>query len=320
MNLLFLVPSLGYGLVLFVTTGNALLLWLSLATMVVWLIYSNNKAFDLTQEVRFEGDRVWIGERRLPISPLLWGNKIRNLVYAKAFPAEVPELEPEVFDRAIGVMDSGVEITQPISPAAPHAIVIGPTGSGKTELMRLIASQFRGSVWIIDFKGGSGFADFRKAERLVSGANLDQLAEFTLELEQRQSRILSKPLLIVVDELAEVLKVQPFAVFLESLAAKGRSLNMYLLAANQTLSQVPRTIWVNCANRFSVGADLIDRSQLGFSSKPPEPLHPQGNAELLTKSAQLAFGFPFGYRPKREDPASLETGNPLLLRVASRPQ
>lgn len=320
MNLLFLVPSLGYGFVLFVTTGNALLLWLSIATMVVWLIHSNNKAFDLTHQVHFEEDRVWIGERRLPISPLLWGTNIRNLVYANAFPAAAPELDPEVFEGAIGITETGVQIMQPISQTSPHAILLGPTGSGKTELMRLIASQFRGSVWVIDFKGGSGFADFQKAEKLIAFAELEQLAEFSDELEQRQHRRFSKPLLVVVDELSEVLKVQAFAQFLESLAAKGRSLNMFLMVANQTLSLVPRTIWVNCANRFSVGADLIDRSQLGFNSKPAQISILDGSAELLTKSGQVAFSFPFGYRSSVIGVTPSDDSNPLLSRVASRPQ
>lgn len=320
MNLLFLVPSLGYGLMLFLSSGNGMLLGLSMATMAVWVIHSNNKSFDLSEKVRFEGDRVWLGERRLSYFPWLWGVKIRNRVYSEAFPEEPKEIDQEVFRSCIGITAAGEQVHQPISADSPHAILIGPTGSGKTELMRLIASQFRGAVWAIDFKGGHGFADFPGLEKLITGVELEKLAEFQKELEAREKRPLNRPLLVVVDELGEVLKSQPFASFLESLAAKGRASNMYLVAANQTLSQVPRTIWVNCANRFSVGADLIDRSQLGFSSKPNDSRFPQGNAELLNRSCQLIFGFPFGFEHENAVPVETETANPLLSRVASRLQ
>lgn len=321
MNLIFLIPSLGYGLILFATSGNGMLLLLSLMTMAVWLIHSSNKSFDLSESVRFDSDRVWIGEKRLSLFPVLWGSKIRNLVYQAAFPTLAPELiSHPAFSSGIGLGPKGETIEQPISQDSPHAILIGPTGSGKTELMRLIAKHFVGPIWAIDFKGGAGFRDFPGVERLMTSPDAQELETWGQELESRQQRQLNRQLLIVVDELGEVLRNHQLAQFLELVAAKGRSLNVFLMAANQTLSQVQRTLWVNCANRFSVSADLVDRSQLGFSGKPPQSQQGSGVAELLNASGQVQFQFPFGLRHENTAPDKSEAVNPLLFRVASRPQ
>ena len=322
MSLIFLLPSLGYGLVLFTTTGNAMLLWLSLATVAVWLIHSQRRAFDLSQEVRFEGDRVWIGDRRLGLSPLLWGSEVRNKVYAAAFgnpPLSDADLVG-VLQAHIGITIQGAGVGQPISDRHPHAILIGPTGSGKTELMKLIATQFNGEIWAIDFKGGAGFKDFPRVTRLLTDQDLSGLQLWTEDFEGRQAKALNPRLLVLVDELGEALRQPGVARFIEQVATKGRSLNVMLMAANQTLSQIPRTIWVNCANRISVCADLVDRSQLGLTGKAPLAIAGLGSAELWQNGTQSQFQFPFGWVHEKAAPVETEAANPLLTRVSTRLQ
>jgi nucleoside-triphosphatase THEP1 len=321
MNLLFLLPSLGYGVVLFTTTGNAMLLWLSMATLGVWALHSQRKSLDLTQPVGFQDGRVWIGDRRLGYSPLVWGSEIRNLVYAAAFghdPLESIDPETDFFDR-IGITPEGHSVPQPISRSLPHAILIGPTGSGKTELMKLVAAQYRSEIWAIDFKGGAGFAHFPGVTTLVTDRDLERLDEMSKAISQRQEQPANSKLLIVVDELGEALREPRVARLIEQVATKGRSLNVMLVAANQTLSQIPRTIWVNCANRLSVSADLVDRSQLGFSGKPPVSMGKLHLAELLQSGKQIAFGFPVGLKHENVALQSPEVTNPLLFRVSTRP-
>lgn len=285
------------------------------------MLHSSTKAFDLAEPVRFEQDRVWIGERRLSRFPPLWGSKIRNLVYQAAFQKEEPDLlSNSAFSKGIGLTAEGAIIDQPISPELPHAIVIGPTGSGKTELVRLIAKHHNSPIWAIDFKGGAGFRSFSRVERLMTVFDPGELDRWQLDFQQRQAKALNPRLLIVVDELGEVLKQPQLAAFIEQIAAKGRSLNVMLVAANQTLSQVSRSIWVNCSNRFSLLSDMVDRSQLGFSGKPPIPVTGYGVAELTNKSGQFQFKFPFGLGHEVTAGELPESTNPLLTRVASRPQ
>jgi hypothetical protein len=322
MNLLFLLPSLGYGLILFTTTGNAMLLWLSLATMAVWVIHSQRKSLDLNLPVSFVDQRVWIGERRLSLFPPFWGSEVRNLVYSEAFGSKpFQDLDPEtLFQKQIGISTCGHAVHQPISATNPHAILIGPTGSGKTELMKLIAAQYGSEIWAIDFKGGAGFHNFHGVSKLVTDRDLGSLAELLDEFSHRQLQPANPRLLLVVDELGEALREPRVAKLVEQVAAKGRSLNVMLLAANQTLSQIPRTVWVNCANRISVAADLVDRAQLGFTGKPPAKFESLLTAELLQGSKQLSFGFAVGVNQEKTASAKTEAVNPLLTRVSTKPR
>ncbi len=321
MNLLFLLPSLGYGVMLFTTTGNAMLLWLSMATMAVWLIHSQRKSLDLDKPISFTHGRVWIGDRRLGLFPPLWGSEIRNRVFSAAFetqPLVGIDLEA-TFKSQIGLTAEGGALLQPINPLAPHAILIGPTGSGKTELMKLIASQYESEIWAIDFKGGAGFGQFPKVTELVTDRNLQRLELMSDLVSKRQQQPANPRLLLVVDELGEALREPKVARLVEQVASKGRSLNVMLLAANQTLSQIPRTIWVNCANRFSVAADLVDRSQLGFAGKPTASIEGLFTAELWQAGKQVGFGFPVGLSYEKAASEVPETTNPLLSRVSTRP-
>jgi type IV secretory pathway VirB4 component len=223
-----------------------------------------------------------------------------------------------VFQNQIGITSLGQAVLQPISASAPHAILIGPTGSGKTELMKLIAAQYRSDIWAVDFKGGAGFHSFPGVRMLVTDRDLNSLDELLFELSQRQLQPANPRLLLVVDELGEALREPRVAKLVEQVAAKGRSLNVMLLAANQTLSQIPRTVWVNCANRISVSADLVDRSQLGFTGKPPGRFESLLTAEILQGTNQVAFGFAVGIEQEKTASAEAEAVNPLLTRVSSR--
>jgi hypothetical protein len=322
MNQLFLIPPLGYGLILLLTSGEGTLLWLSLTTIAAFWLQARTKRFDLDSPVSFVGDRVWMGAQRLCLFPLLWGSAIRNKVCEAAFWEDpITKLDPIAsFSSHIGLSASGELLVQPISSQNPHAILIGPSGSGKTELLRLLATQLECEIWVLDFEGGNGVGDVPRVTLLASDSDSDALQIMNQEFALRNLRALNSKLAIVVDGLNRALQSQVAAILLEKAATQGRKLNVMLLATNQTLADVPKTIWVNCSNRFSLGADQESREQLGFSGRSQDSLGDWGHAELLQGSKLVSFRFPLGFRTEKTAPVVAEAANPLLSRVSSRPQ
>ncbi len=254
--------------------------------------------------------RVWLGDRRLNLFPWTWSTRVRDVVYPALFPE--PKSQASTADLpawALGVDFENQPIPSPISPNKPHAIIVGQTGSGKTELVKRIIGAFQGDVIVIDFKGGFDYESLTHPLRLFAGDQVE-LAIATL-----QARLMApgNPTLVVVDELAEALRNLKLAQQLESIAAKGRSLCVHFVGATQTMTGITRTISTNCHSRFALRADPIDRSQLGF---PTKPLHPEclGYAELSDGETR-GFLFP-AQAPLLED---FVPGNPLFLRVGTKP-
>ena len=267
MNIAFLLPSLLYGLFLFASTGSLLLLLLSGTTMLVWLFVRSGQQ-DLSQEVSFVSGRVYLGKRRLPLSPLLWGAKLRTRIYEAAFTQDIAERSQQLPPGMQAMHATGEFIDLTPTESRPHLIAIGPTGSGKTELIRRIATGFRGAKFAIDFKSGEGLGHLVPMDRLITNrSSPDEVAAFFDLLGSKSS--LKLPLILMVDELGEAIKDREIATQLERYAAQGRSNRTFLLLANQTLSMVPRTIWVNCAVRIALGADAVDVAQLQIAAKPP---------------------------------------------------
>lgn len=154
----------------------------------------------------------------------------------------------------------------------PHGLIVGATGSGKSELLRtlvggLLTTRGQGqlAVVLVDYKGG---ATFRGLERLphVAGhvTNLDS-DDLTVrfadalggELDRRQrllrdvgfpdldswrhsggAQAAPPPLLIVIDEFTELLEAAPdlLAVMVRTCRV-GRSLGVHLLLATQRLDE-----------------------------------------------------------------------------------
>jgi hypothetical protein len=321
-HIIYLLPSLGYGLYLGSVTGNWTLLLLAGGSAVAMQLARAGASISATEPVQFLGNRVRIGKRLLPRFSWLWPSSVRTRVYL-----EMRQLEPidrsEIFARelaagglVLGVDLDGSAVRLELAHESSHLLVIGPTGSGKTQLLRLIACGWQNPIWVLDFKGGMGFEGFAGLERLAT--NLDEnLEDFwaavTLELDRREAGGAWRPLLLVVDELGAVLATRSAPPVLERVVSKGRSLGVHLVAANQTLSAVGRTLVANCALRVVVGSvDPIDAAQLAITEKLPT----WATAILKSSSGQLPFWFP-KYRaaaPATTHSAAGEGGgvNPLL--------
>jgi S-DNA-T family DNA segregation ATPase FtsK/SpoIIIE len=157
----------------------------------------------------------------------------------------------------------------------PHGLVVGATGSGKSELLRsLLAALVLGhppdqlALLLVDFKGGATFAPMaglphlaglvtnledstglvdrmhdalfgelrRRQELLRAAGNLPDVGAYQ-RLREAGARLVPLPhLLVVVDEFSELLAARPdFAELFVAIGRIGRSIGVHLLLATQRL-------------------------------------------------------------------------------------
>ena len=189
---------------------------------------------------------------------------------------------PELLRVPIGATPDGNPLVLDLKEAAeagigPHGLVIGATGSGKSELLRTIVAGLAAThppeqlaFVLVDFKGGAAFADLAQLPQvagLITNLQADlsmvdrAMAALQGELARRQrllhqagnqpdlrayaARRTADPwleplphLLIVVDEFGELLAARPeFLDLFTAIGRVGRSLGMHLLLASQRLDE-----------------------------------------------------------------------------------
>jgi S-DNA-T family DNA segregation ATPase FtsK/SpoIIIE len=176
----------------------------------------------------------------------------------------------------VGVGPAGEPLVLDLKEAAeggigPHGLVVGATGSGKSELLRTIVAGLAAThppeqlaLVLVDFKGGAAFAPLAPLPQvagLITNLHSDlsmvdrAMAALQGELARRQrllhlagnqpdlpaytARRAADPrleplphLLVVVDEFGELLAVRPeFLDMFTAIGRVGRSLGMHLLLA-----------------------------------------------------------------------------------------
>ncbi len=169
----------------------------------------------------------------------------------------------------------------------PHAMVIGTTGSGKSEAMRTLALALtvhfppdRVRLFFIDFKGGGAFAPLQDLPHCVGLlSNLDAreaaraLETLEGELDRRQRVLAEKGadhadaaglphLIVMADEFAEMLEQIPDGMGrMIRLARLGRSLGMHLVLATQRLgAAVPGELRANLRVRIALRCETPEES------------------------------------------------------------
>jgi S-DNA-T family DNA segregation ATPase FtsK/SpoIIIE len=193
-----------------------------------------------------------------------------------------PRDRSELLQVPIGVTPDGSPLVLDLKEAAeagigPHGLVIGATGSGKSELLRTIVAGLAAThppdqlaFVLVDFKGGAAFADLAPLPQvagLITNLQADlsmadrAMAALQGELARRQrvlheagnqpdlrayaARRAADPwlaplphLLVVVDEFGELLAARPeFLDLFTAVGRVGRSLGMHLLLASQRLDE-----------------------------------------------------------------------------------
>jgi DNA segregation ATPase FtsK/SpoIIIE, S-DNA-T family len=193
-----------------------------------------------------------------------------------------PRDRPHLLRVPIGMCADGTPLVLDVKEASeggmgPHGLIIGATGSGKSELLRTIVTSLAlthdpetVSFVLADFKGGASFADLaglphtagmitnlqsdltlvdrmraalfgeqeRRQRMLRDAGNLDNIQQYHAKRALMPAIEPMPHLLIIVDEFAELLTSRPdFLDLFVAIGRVGRSLGMHLLLATQRLSE-----------------------------------------------------------------------------------
>lgn len=313
MQYTWMLPSILFGLYLGLSSGVWHMLGMSVITAAIWVgvrKFNDGRVVDLNEPAVINGAEVWIGDYLLPRREIFWKREWHALVYQ----AYQTKQSPPRFELDLQLEESGV-----------HALIIGPTGSGKSELLKLLlaqtlAAQPNCQLTLLDFKGGATFnrcSDLGQLKTLatdIDGHDPEALwTTVRAEVGRRELAIAAKgasriedPIMfamprhyIFIDELAAALAESSLAsAALTMVATRGRSLGIHLIAATQSAQGLPRSMLTNLRVRIALAeADPIDLAQLNIK-RPPEPASvlPDWGTGIVQKPGGLTsyFNFPLG--------------------------
>ncbi|GAB4011928.1 type VII secretion protein EccCa [Nocardioides ultimimeridianus] len=186
----------------------------------------------------------------------------------------------ELLRVPIGVGTGGRPVILDLKESAhsgmgPHGLVVGATGSGKSEMLRTLVSSLvighgpdRLALMLVDFKGGATFAAMediphiagmitnlqddltlvdrmrdalygemqRRQEVLKAAGNLPNVTVYQDRIDAGEDLPPLPHLLVIVDEFSELLTAKPdFAELFVAIGRIGRSIGVHLLLASQKL-------------------------------------------------------------------------------------
>jgi energy-coupling factor transporter ATP-binding protein EcfA2 len=364
MQLIWYLPSLVIGLTVGFASGywQLALVSVAMASLMVLLHFYRNRypQFEPGSTVHISTGQVAINNRVLPRYELFWKKQWNEILvnhfqtrsapdfltqllsqkYAEGF-WSAPSAELELW---LGATASS-ELSLNLATQGPHLLIVGPTGSGKSELLKLMLGSLlenqRVELVLFDFKGGATLEKFASAATGM-GTDLEPRGSLKLwdyifeELVSREKQFAEagvsdihqfnslgraiEPIVIVIDEFAACLASGPKASSgIEDVLARGRSLGIYLIAASQSLTGISRSLLTNLRVRVVMqSADPIDFVQLGINPNKtsPPPVEGFGQGVLMSPSrASDGFYFPLGFMPApRPEPSQEVRERPRPVR------
>ena len=376
MQLIFYLPSLIIGVTAGFSSGYwqlALISTLMVSLMLGVSLYKNRyPVFEPDSKIYVSAGQVAIANRVLPRIELLWKKQWHELLLANHARQIAPDFlawtKDQILEHGfdldqsqslqlwIGATNSSQKVLS-LATAGPHLIIVGPTGSGKSELLKLLMysllQQSSCDLVLFDFKGGATLESFEQhavglATDLAPSKQTQLLDFVSGELKTREQIFASRQvsgieqfnelgeqmpeLVVVVDEFAAVLATGAKAIScLEDVCARGRSLGIHLIAATQSLTGIPRSMLTNLRARIAMASsDPIDLVQLGMNPGKLSlaAVTGWGSGYLATaNSAAEGFYFPLGFTPKPKLEVLIPSGeqplparSQLLRQMCSSPE
>jgi energy-coupling factor transporter ATP-binding protein EcfA2 len=327
MSPLLFLPSIALGLLYSLGSGNWVMLGASTITALVTFLVSLRSRQVPDGELRLERDRVWLGENRLPKRQLLWSRKLSERVFERYLERRAISFDELRALRnrgwSLGVPNSylvGAGQTFRLNEGAGHLLVVGPTGSGKSELLHLALASLdeRTRVVVADYKGGALLTESSISRSTSDLETLEHQNDFWLHLDQelanRESNLRAKGfasieqaerlgeseprLLVIVDEVVAAIRSSAKALdSLTRIATKGRSLGIHLLVTSQSLIGIPREVLINLRSRLALsGTDEVELLQLGCKEKMAASTEQTKAAMLMHDGQTFKVQVPLGAR------------------------
>jgi S-DNA-T family DNA segregation ATPase FtsK/SpoIIIE len=375
MQLIWYLPSLLIGLAVGFSSGYwqmALVSVLMFSLMFGASLYKNRyPVFESNSKIFTSPGQVAIEHRVLPRFEFLWKKQWHELLIANHQRKSAPDFLDDTLDKVRAGFDLGdvgqiplwigadTESQQVLNLASdgPHLIIVGPTGSGKSELLKLLVhsllQQESAKLVLFDFKGGATLERFQESAiglatdlepqdqkelwEFIAAELANREQQFAMaqvaNLEQFNQLGNAMPsLVVIVDEFAAALATGASAIgCLEDICARGRSLGVHLIAATQSLTGIPRAMITNLRARVAMASsDPIDLVQLGMNPNKLSlaPVSGWGSGYLATASSGAkGFYFPLGFTPELKTEVLIPSGeqplparSQLLRQMYSNPE
>lgn len=338
MQLFWLLPSLGFGVILGFVTGQWMMAGFAALTVVSLaiglLVRQNQSSVSEAEPIHWGNARVAIGNRKLARQSWFWKPEVRKRLISQVLaenrsqlaqlaarertPGRLAVTSTPGTLKFFGGFREASEFVADLVSAGPHAFICGPTGSGKSQYLKLMLqslveshSEAQLELVTIDFKGGATLRCF-ESRAIKSATDLDQdispvllqvqnlLAEREVRFSQlgiariEQDSALPR-VVVAVDELAHLLQRRGALEVLESVAARGRSLGVHLVATAQSTSGISRSLLVNLSLRVATGKlDPLELAQLGIRSAQNalKPFDGMLTASVIGNSLDAEICFP----------------------------